>query len=108
MDVKMPEQLRLESAPVVEEWMAGIEGWKAQFPLDQLFAIDRLTAVEAAVHPLRAPAQKALAALSERLFYIEHFTNISAEQFAHIKKIRGELGKAIGMIDKNGNVDHTR
>ena len=107
--VEVPQHVRLESAAVVEEWVLHIEEWKTQFPVEQLFAIERLTVEEAAVHPLRAPAQKALAALSDRLFYIEHFTNISTEDVSALKKLRGDLGKALGVIvPRTGVVDHTR
>lgn len=106
-NARLPDELRVECGPSIAEFLAALEQYESTFPLDELYSITDLTPEEAASHPLREPARKALAAVFAHIKYMDDYTDISKVNLDEMKKRYKKISNAVGMINK-GNVDHTR
>ncbi len=91
---------------VIEKFRNMIADFEATHSLEELNAIIELTPEESEHHPLRTPARKALNPIGALLNRLGG--NIPEEQYKTLKAEYKRLSRAVGVIDKDNKVDHTR
>lgn len=99
---------RRECAPEVAEFEKLAQEFEKKYPLDQLHAITELTREEALAHPLRRPATIDLGPILTKMKTLNNETNISSAESDRLQTIYKKLSQAVGVIDKDNKVDHTR
>ena len=106
-----------ESGPEIIVLEAVMAIFEETYSLEELHAITYLKPSadpkhpepgDASLHPLREPARRALFPIVTKLNALEEETDISSEQHALLKERYRKLSRAVGVIDRNNNVDHTR
>ncbi|OGI72577.1 hypothetical protein A3J61_01255 [Candidatus Nomurabacteria bacterium RIFCSPHIGHO2_02_FULL_38_15] len=89
-----------EPGPESAEFENLVKQFEQEHSLEALHAITDLTPEEAKTHPIFWPAKLALAPIYE-----------AAKVFRHNEELWGmynKLARAVGVIDKDNKVDHTR
>jgi len=103
-----PENLR-ECAPEIAEFEEMIASFELNHSLEELLSITHYPTVkEALEHPIRKSAKLALNAIVEKLNKLKKKTNITIEKYEELEEKYRTLSRAVGIIDANNNVDHTR
>jgi hypothetical protein len=106
-EVEMTLEERRPCGAEVLELEGIITSFESMYSLEDLHAIQVLTVEEAPIHPLRAPANKALNPITALLKVLKKETDISDEQHAALFQEYKRLSRAVGIIN-NDKVDHTR
>lgn len=107
-DVVIPPENLRESGPEVAQLEEMLVAFESTYSLEELHAITDLTAEEAPKHPIRAPAKEALGHIVAKLHTIKHETNVSLQKYEELRARYRQLNYAVGLINKDGKVDHDR
>jgi hypothetical protein len=89
----------------VAELQSLLTTFEAEHSLEELHAIDSLTAEEAPHHPIRRPAHQALIPITTKLNLLKKETNITTQRYDELYARYRELSKAVGFISA-GKVRH--
>jgi len=106
-----PPKEKRECRPEVAEFEQLAQKFEEDFPLEALHAITELTPEEvekAKKERLKRPAAIALGPILTKLKTLNNETNISPEEAARLQAIYKKLSQAVGIIDKDNKIDHTR
>jgi len=100
-------EVRKEAGPEVLKFNELIAEFEQEYSLEELHNIVDLTPSEAAVHPLREPARKALVAIVSQLKILKKEVDISTDALTELELDYKRVSQAVGIIN-NDKVDHTR
>jgi hypothetical protein len=103
-DRSLPVQERRDGVQEVRDLNGLLEAFEEKFPLEELFAVTRLTREEAANHRLRVAATKALEPIVALLSTIKDQTTVPIAEYDRLFKRYLNLSNAVGFI----NGDRTR
>ena len=95
-----------EHSPEIAELEQRYTSFESGHSLLELHAITEEE--DARTNPVRQSAKEALDPILAILNTLERETNISPEKFKELKEKYRRLSKAVGIIDKDGKVDHAR
>ena len=107
-DEHTPEEDQREYGPQISELEALMNSFEQTYSLEALHAITNITPAESREHPIREPARVALIPIVAQLNVLKEETNISDQKYEELWARYKILSRAVGMIGKNNNVDHTR